>query len=936
MINLSYSLLEALRELDEDAWSATASEIYPPNYFQIIKEIADKTRNGKNYIEYIKQNYDSKYVDPRSFVSKAAFNNLEDINNMLADCYQNALPNKKYEDTFNDKFTIIKTNSKSELKHYGEGSWCCVCGRVRANSQSVRNGEANAGDFIPGRSEYFLKHYYKEKNYSYYWYIVIDNDTNEKYYIGIDRTDGHVVEFRNKYDREVTVNQLPELNELKDYITNDFNKFKTSPKYKEIILEATRPFDPNYELDSSDRYYADDSEYFSHTTETFSALVGILNKLDTRDLNNIKQNDFNLNVGRNGTVSITNQFIVDSTGKRLFPGPILRNPDKFKFGIVFSKDSLKNIDLEDYHDFLNYWNNFDTNFDPTNQPNVKGYSYLRINWIARTKDKAYLKIYMWPGILEISVDSYNKIKNYLRMQSESSLSSKKLNGWDWKPNSLALGMESVLRGGKLKPSDFIEGCSYGNSAGPAITNLPVHKWQALDRNEYKFNEVYQELDKFKNSLDRNSKNYNKIITELNLNKNVLYKVDLKNLYKQIINLNKNNYFEDLTTEQKNEILNIANKAHELSANLALTQRNRTNKLNTEYGKNNKFRMFHVYLDANQTKEIFDNFQVSEKEKRAKSGINFNDNSVVELCLPDYYTLLDKQEATKYNLNLLDIIKNKKFTKSDNFNKLLNLLYEYLDKNTNIDVTFYDSKTLQSLSDIERKKYINIINNKNKKEKQKNDYKSDGTVYQIKLDNSSFKVRLYPGVNTNYTDVVNFVKYLVDNNQMKDGDKLTIGPKSMKINNKNMSYKYYKFDRFKKAEDKNPTKLRKLPKDKKPVNPKVNNKDKTPYRIENDYAVFTIKGTKGKEDIDFLVDLEDVEKVSQHRWTAQPYHSILTNRDGYTIHYTYTEDGKTKTMSLARYLGYGRGYKPRNDNWFDFRKENIIPGEKEWLLKNKAY
>ena len=326
---MSYSLLEAWRELNEDTWSEAASEIYSPDHFQIIKNIADKTRKGKNYIEYIKQNYDSKYTDPRSFVSKAALNNLNGIENMLADCCKNALPEKKYEDKFNDRFTIIKTNSKSELKYYGEGSWCCVCGRVRANSEAVRKGEYKAGDFVPGRSEYFLKHYYKDKNYSYYWYIVIDNDTQKKYYIGIDRSDGHVVEFRDKYDREVSVNQLPELNELKDYITSDFNKFKNSPKYKEIILEATRPFD---------------SEYFSHTTETFSALVGILNKLDTRDLNNIKQNDFNLNVGRNGTVSITNQFIVDSTGKRLFPGPILRNPDKFKFGRYYR--SLETIYLK--------------------------------------------------------------------------------------------------------------------------------------------------------------------------------------------------------------------------------------------------------------------------------------------------------------------------------------------------------------------------------------------------------------------------------------------------------------------------------------------------------------------------------------------------------------------------------------------------------------
>ena len=73
-------------------------------------------------------------------------------------------------------------------------------------------------------------------------------------------------------------------------------------------------------------------------------------------------------------------------------------------------------------------------------------------------------------------------------------------------------------------------------------------------------------------------------------------------------------------------------------------------------------------------------------------------------------------------------------------------------------------------------------------------------------------------------------------------------------------------------------------------------------------------------------MEDAEKVSQHRWVAQPYHNDFTNRDGYTIRYTYTEDGKTKAMYISRYLGYGRGYKPRNGNWLDFRKENIIPGE----------
>lgn len=706
---MSYSLLEALRELNEDTWSEAASEIYSPDHFQIIKNIADKTRKGKNYIEYIKQNYDSKYTDPRSFVSKAALNNLNSIENMLADCCKNALPEKKYEDKFNDRFTIIKTNSKSELKYYGEGSWCCVCGRVRANSEAVRKGEYKAGDFVPGRSEHFLKHYYKDKNYSYYWYIVIDNDNQKKYYIGIDRSDGHVVEFRDKYDREVSVNQLPELNELKDYITKDFNKFKTSSKYKEIILESTKPYDPNAELDASNRYYADDSDYFSHTTETFAALVGILNKLDTRDLDNIKQNSFNLNVGRNGTVSITNQFIVGTDGKRLFPAPILRNPDKFKFGIVFKKDVLDGIDLENYDDFLNYWNHFDTEFDPTNQPKVKGSGYLRIVWIARTEDKAYLKIFMWPGILEISVDSYNKIKNYIRMQTDKSDSVKNLTGWNWKPNNIALGIESVSRGGNLQPSDFIEGCCYANgSSGPAITNLPEYKWEASDSRREEFIELTDKLNSFKNNLNKESKYYNEIIDILTLNKNVLYKTDLDNLIKGITKLIENNY---MTEFNKSELLNIKKEAEAICNKLIANQRKRKNELTSKSGKEDKIRIFHVYLDNKQTKEIFDNFQVWENEQRANSSINFNDDSVVELCFPQYITFLDKKENVKHELNLMDTVNNNKLSDSESFNKLLNLLYRYLNNHQSIQLTFYDNKTLTKQSkENEKIVYVKQSNN----------------------------------------------------------------------------------------------------------------------------------------------------------------------------------------------------------------------------------
>ena len=102
----------------------------------------------------------------------------------------------------------------------------------------------------------------------------------------------------------------------------------------------------------------------------------------------------------------------------------------------------------------------------------------------------------------------------------------------------------------------------------------------------------------------------------------------------------------------------------------------------------------------------------------------------------------------------------------------------------------------------------------------------------------------------------------------------------------------------------------------PLGKKNKSKIKMSYRIVDDYAIFT---THQKNPVEFIVDVEDIDKVLEHNWLN---HSYKYYGESYLVYRYEDERGKFKTLSLSRHLGYGKSFTHINGNPFDFRKSNM--------------
>lgn len=102
----------------------------------------------------------------------------------------------------------------------------------------------------------------------------------------------------------------------------------------------------------------------------------------------------------------------------------------------------------------------------------------------------------------------------------------------------------------------------------------------------------------------------------------------------------------------------------------------------------------------------------------------------------------------------------------------------------------------------------------------------------------------------------------------------------------------------------------------PLGKKNKSKIKMSYEIKDGYAIFT---TKQKNPVQFIVDVDDVDKVLEHNWTN---HSYKYYGNSYIVYRYEDEKGKFKTIPLSKHLGYGKAFTHINGNCFDFRKCNM--------------
>lgn len=214
-----------------------------------------------------------------------------------------------------------------------------------------------------------------------------------------------------------------------------------------------------------------------------------------------------------------------------------------------------------------------------------------------------------------------------------------------------------------------------------------------------------------------------------------------------------------------------------------------------------------------------------------------------------------------------------------------------------------------------KKDISI--NDNSKSMEKGIKNSEhGTVRKIILDGDVLFVRILIGMDLTHENLIDFLRYLKTNNKIKNNDKIVIGKTGITVNKEPLSNKDFyllthnmEFRSGGRYATPKATRTKKV---------KLKN---TPYRIDGDKAIFTIK--KGKKLVEFIVDAEKAEEVSAHKWVAQEKPIYGNNLNNYFIYYSTMEDGKQKLKSLSKFLGYGLGYTHRNGNTLDFTKNNMI-------------
>lgn len=168
-------------------------------------------------------------------------------------------------------------------------------------------------------------------------------------------------------------------------------------------------------------------------------------------------------------------------------------------------------------------------------------------------------------------------------------------------------------------------------------------------------------------------------------------------------------------------------------------------------------------------------------------------------------------------------------------------------------------------------------------------------------NSKIKINILSG---NIEDIENTIVHLINTKQLKDGDKVTFGAKGIRVNHipcRIEEGKLIYLNSFKKQYQK--VEVRKKRK-----------AQSNSYRIEGDVAIFT---TDQKNPVEFIVDVENIDKVLEHKWAAHPCtHGI------YVAHRYVDESGKWRVLSLFKHLGYSKAYMHSNNNVFDFRKDNI--------------
>lgn len=99
-----------------------------------------------------------------------------------------------------------------------------------------------------------------------------------------------------------------------------------------------------------------------------------------------------------------------------------------------------------------------------------------------------------------------------------------------------------------------------------------------------------------------------------------------------------------------------------------------------------------------------------------------------------------------------------------------------------------------------------------------------------------------------------------------------------------------------------------------------NELKLKYRVEGNSAIFV---TKQSSPVEFIVDLEDVNKLVGRRWQAH-----TTRGKVYICNRTHNvETGKWTVTPLVTVLGYNpKKIQYKNGNYLDLRKENIIAKE----------